>query len=268
MHDHDTFFVVIMEKIYKDRLLSIFREQYGFFDPNKGTGPSRFLVGLDGTIYDDKEFQATSSPADNKAAEAVEDGTEIPMELISEEPSNPEYSPLEDTQMSKFKTFYIYRSKKDLDAALEEHRPVSGILVDAPAGGNDQARMLFYLLFKTKNTFSAVQVNFDDANGVTRGGLWYAPLTTTEPSFPVPDNFKAIQSMAKMSTVAIPMFYGIGHGSPDSYKYCVITNWWKERQPDGLYTLPGLDPTHYVREDNYEPILEVFEAENGGRNVI
>ena len=58
-----------------------------------------------------------------------------------------------------------------------------------------------------------------------------------------------IQEEAKMSTLAIPMWYAIGHDSPNSLKFCVITNWWKERNHEGRYTVPCLASSYYRCSD-------------------
>ena len=34
-------------------------------------------------------------------------------------------------------------------------------------------------------------------------------------------------------------------GSEEDHKYCVITNWWKERLSNGQYKLPSVDATLY-----------------------
>jgi hypothetical protein len=175
-----------------------------------------------------------------------------------------DYSPMEDQHMAKQKTFYCYRSQQILVEALKQKKPISGILVE------NQSDLDFYVLYKKpskekKSCYGWKKITFDDSNGVLKGGLWYAPMVAVDAT-PIANDFEDIQKLAKMSTVAIPMAYGIGSENPESGKVCVITNWWKERQSNGRYTLPRLDPDWYVREDNYDALLERFQDTTG--NVI
>lgn len=257
VQEYATFFVVIMEKLYKHRLLDIFREMYSLFAAGD-TGlmdfeQLRFSIGLDGEIVDNQpniDINGIGGVPSTLPATLPDGVTE-------------DYSPMEDVNMSKFKTFYCYRSEESIEGALDENLPVSGILVH---NETDRSKLDFYVLYKSKKKYGWKKIIFHDHDGVFVGGLWYAPMERTGPTQVVPDDFEGIQTLAKMSTVAIPMRYGIGAGSHDSNKYCVITNWWKERQKDGRYTKPPLDPAYYKRHDNYESILEVFEDQTG--NII
>lgn len=258
--DYDTFFLVIMEKLYKYRVLDIFRSMYSLFsNSSKGCMDddtnelARFFIGPDG------EIECVGDPDDLELEE------EVPTAATSMDLSgaNDEYSPLEDQHMFKHKAFYCYRTQQQLEDAIAEQKPISGILV---TNENDCAVMDFYVLYKSKRFYCWDKIVFDDSQGVSMGGLWYAPLQKVPATQPVPDMFYGIQEKAKMSTVAIPMSYGIGPGMPNSHKFCVITNWWKERQPNGRYLKPGLDPSFYVREDNYDAILETFKDSTG--NII
>ena len=65
-----------------------------------------------------------------------------------------------------------------------------------------------------------------------------------EDSVPATQSFADIQG-AQLSALAIPLWYAIGKNHPDSFKYCVITNWWKNRMRDGSYQLPTLDASLY-----------------------
>ena len=79
--------------------------------------------------------------------------------------------------------------------------------------------------------------------------MWCAPasLGSEECSPPVTD-FKAVQDKAQMSAIAVPLWYAYGKDHKDANKYCVITNWWKIRTQNGLYSHPRLDPSHYNAE--------------------
>ena len=239
VHDYERFFVIVMEKIYKHRLLHIFARRFKFFgsesSKSKEEQPPNLGIGPDGEIQ------------------------EVP-DLPLEEDFDKDYSALEDRHMSKLRSFYCYRSKQQLDDALEQNKPISGILV--PCSDGDSI-LDFYVLYTQKRSHYWVKVTFDDSNGTNAGGLWYAPMAVTAPTQPIPESFAGIQTLAKMSTVAIPMSYGIGPGKPNSNKFCVITNWWKERQPNGRYSQPGLDASYYQRQDRYEGIMEHFADDAG-----
>ena len=77
--------------------------------------------------------------------------------------------------------------------------------------------------------------------------MWCAPIAVEEEDekFPPTDNFEELQRIAKLSAMAIPLWYIIGKGKPNSNKYCVITNWWRYRMKNGVYGLATLDPKLY-----------------------
>ena len=66
-------------------------------------------------------------------------------------------------------------------------------------------------------------------------------------------SLKGIQSLAKMAAVMIPYKNAVGAAKAkalDDQKqcnyYCVVTNYWKERQSDGRYKLPEFDLDLYA----------------------
>ena len=72
-----------------------------------------------------------------------------------------------------------------------------------------------------------------------------------------------IYELAKMATVAIPHSYAVGKkDGPSSSKYCVVTNWWKERDREGKYKLPTLDKSLYRSEDNNSLVRERMRLVN------
>jgi hypothetical protein len=60
-----------------------------------------------------------------------------------------------------------------------------------------------------------------------------------------PKTLEGIQNIAKMSAMAIPLQFALGKQHPDANKYCVITNWWRERNSQGIYGHPTLDFAWY-----------------------
>ena len=78
--------------------------------------------------------------------------------------------------------------------------------------------------------------------GVSLNGMWYAPISQFDTSVEIcPQSVAGITQVAKMAAIAIPLKHIVGEDHVDCYKYCVITNWWKEREEDGRYSLPGLN---------------------------
>ena len=66
--------------------------------------------------------------------------------------------------------------------------------------------------------------------------------------------------LAKMSWVAIPLWYVVGKKKAESNHYCILTNWWKERNKSGFFALPRLDPNLYgVLGNNINPRGEMAD---------
>ena len=82
---------------------------------------------------------------------------------------------------------------------------------------------------------------FDDAKGVGHCGLWFAPVEAEDTETDAPSTEVQIKQVAKMAAVAIPLHYVAGREHEDGLKYCVITNWWRERTSNGNYEIPNLD---------------------------
>ena len=55
-----------------------------------------------------------------------------------------------------------------------------------------------------------------------------------------------IKKKAKMAALAMPLWCFVPENHPDRLSYSVITNYWKERDMNGDYELPGLDPSLYL----------------------
>ena len=147
-------------------------------------------------------------------------------------------TPMEAEQMNKARTCYIYKREANLQEAIEAVKPISGIVVK---GSNGSPEM--YVVYKKPKTGGILgwkKAVFDDANGLRVAGLWYAPLSFQEAE-KAPKS-KEVSKIAKMATVAIPLRYTYADGAehPDGPKYCVLTNWWRERDSNGDYFLPSL----------------------------
>lgn len=155
-----------------------------------------------------------------------------------------DYCEIEDQMMAKSRTVFIYKTPTRFhDALPEQHRkPLSGILIDDGSG------LSFFCVVRTgRGSLGWSKISFDDSNGEEVHGMWYAPIIVGEmdehdgcPSTP-----RGVQDIAKMSAVAIPLWYIVGRFDRLSSKYCVITNWWKPRDCRGRYTHPKLDFSVY-----------------------
>ena len=99
--------------------------------------------------------------------------------------------------------------------------------------------------------FGWCKINFDDSKGVQMCGLWYAPIKMVDVSHFPPSKFDGIQRIAKMSGIAIPLHYMLGKSHADANKYCVLTNWWRERNCKGNYVLPSLDFERYKEAEEH-----------------
>ena len=104
-----------------------------------------------------------------------------------------------------------------------------------------------YALFKKPGkSFGWQKISFNDEEGVQVCGLWYAPMEMS-PSHDVqpPQSLDRIKRLARMSGLAIPLRFMLGNDGPNANKYCVLTNWWRERNAKELYLLPTLDFDRY-----------------------
>ena len=152
-------------------------------------------------------------------------------------------TPMEAKQMDKARTYYIYKQQSSVEDALARGEPVSGILVKGRERNNNSAEM--YLVYKIPGKkFGWFKVSFDDSNGALVCGLWYAPIQVEEAQYP-PSNTEEITKLARSSTIAIPLRYAWGDDQPHSLKYCVLTNWWRERNQKGQYLLPTIPSELY-----------------------
>ena len=109
-----------------------------------------------------------------------------------------------------------------------------------------------YLVYRMKNySFGWMKVTFNDMEGIQKCGLWYAPIETREMSAGPPEQtYEGIQQLAKMAVVCIPYNTALanlkdGDKARTKHHYCVITNYWKERDKNGRYVLPRLDTGLY-----------------------
>ena len=251
------FFVNLMNKIYRMGLLDHFEAFYGFdsngrvkLDENHATTMLEFILN-ELSIHNEGSPAVVS--AENSQSSRTED------DPINDDDENEEddddtqleddacFSPSEVRGMTKKKIFYVYRNEQQLDQAVAALKPLSGIVTVAK---KDNATIFeFKLIFrKPVKSFAQKTVNFADSNGIHFHGFWCSEVTVVNSPEQPTKCFSDIQSVAKLAAVAIPLWYVIGKGQPNSNKYCVITNWWKHRMKDGWYRLPTLDASLYGGE--------------------
>ena len=283
VRDVANFFVRLMERLYKLRQLDLFQDRYVLFqellaerdadengygdgDGDDNDGAGEYYIDDDGNVrcvdpLQDFLENGTSinfDPTDNQQDEP---------DLQSEgEPATVDYSRIEDTHMAKSQTIYVYACEELLKQALEQYHPICGILLEEQELSGPALQ--FYAVFRRsdRKSFGWYKIIFDDKEGIAAGGIWFAPVQHKDAtaSRVTPSSVPAIQGEAKMSAIAIPIWYAIGLDKPDSLKFCVVTNWWKERTADGRYTVPGLDSSFYKRSDEmYEEDDESSTADKG-----
>ena len=153
-----------------------------------------------------------------------------------------DYSPMEDDEMNKARIIYFYRNKNELQESINRHEPIAGIVIrNAVTNAPD----MFAVYKMPGKSFGWMLIQFDDGEGVHHVGTWFAALLAHEPITAPPQTAHEIQQLAKMASMAIPLRYTFDNGHPDRLKYCVITNWWRERNDKGRYMLPTIDFSYY-----------------------
>jgi hypothetical protein len=156
---------------------------------------------------------------------------------------DPWTTPMEADQMSKARTFYIYKNLQTLEMSLEQHEPITGVvslLEDKPQ---------FFVVYRMgRHLLNWKMVEFNDDAGVHVFGMWYAEIVLLDTELAAPANIKLLTQTAKMSAMAIPLHYCVEPKNmvDDQNKYCVITNWWRERDQDGGYCFPKLSFSYYA----------------------
>jgi len=249
------FFISILEKILKHRQIFYFENFLGL-----QTQLLALLEELErewDDYYMDREGNMKSTDPleqavadDSNNDESASESSESPQPDDDEE-ANPiqsaadQYTQMEDQHMRKTRTIYVYRKLDLFEVSWQQCRPLAGIVVAASNEEGTKSLQLYIVYRKPQRTFGWSRVVFDDTAGCTLGSVWYAPIKEVVPLPEDPENYDTIQSVAKMSAVAIPMSYAVGPDHAHSHHYCIITNWWKERDSQGRYVLPELDGSLY-----------------------
>ena len=190
------------------------------------------LAATNGSNDDEDGGASTSSTGSNSTAKSQS----------AENDDWLDYSPMEDDEMKKARIIYIYRNKNELQQSINRHEPIAGIVIrnavtDAPD--------MFAVYKMPGKSFGWMLIQFEDPEGVHHVGTWFAAPLAHEPITTPPQTAHEIKQLAKMASMAIPLRYTFDNGHPDRLKYCVITNWWRERNDKGRYMLPTIDFSYY-----------------------
>ena len=146
---------------------------------------------------------------------------------------------------TKSRTVYIYKNREQLLHAVESTNPVAGVVVENTDTEGNSQETLYAVFRKPGKTFGWVKLKFDDNNGCPYHGPWYASISIEPPASETPQTLEGIQLLASFSAVAMPLKFVLKDDDARSSKYCVITNWWNERNRHGKYVMPTLDFSLY-----------------------
>jgi hypothetical protein len=74
----------------------------------------------------------------------------------------------------------------------------------------------FQVVFrKPVKQLARCKVLFKDREGISFHGMWCAPISVEEEELPVVTDLKELQTIAKLSAVAIPLWYVVGKKSQE-----------------------------------------------------
>ena len=244
--DAQSFFNILTGKVYKMRQIKYIEQRYCL---NVETNKDKHEAGSN--LVDLLEAVKISEDSHSENAEENDDSDvdneDAERDLTVKQLTESVVSKVEEEGMWKKSTIFIYRNERDLQAAIEGFKPIAGILQENTARHDDgEATFDFFAVCrKPVKEFACRKVFFDDSEGVAFHGMWYSPMKVDEELVQVSRELDSIKQHAKFSVVAIPLRYIVGEDKADSQKYCVISNWWKTRNKDGEYNLPGLDSSLY-----------------------
>ena len=221
VRDNGNFFICLVEKLYKLRVVELLE---------------KWCRILSGEVADDNSVSTLGS-----APSIQSDASNA--SPIPEQPEREEwFTAAEDEQMLKARTIHIYRNRNMIEVAVANHHPIAGAILPDKTTGNPK----FFAVYKVgRKSVDWIGIEFDDLSGSNICGSWYAPLSMVETTVRPPRNVRGLKKAAKMAAVAIPLKYCVSESHPCRHKYCVLTNWWKERVQNGTYVFPRLDYSLY-----------------------
>ena len=252
--DYAEYCVTLLDKLYRINQMALLERRYSH--AKMGTKEAR-----DESDNEEEEEQPVENRLDDIDdemrfhAEAAPDNSSVP-ELVEEDPntSSRNFSSPEEQGMAKTRTLHLYRSKEVMKQAINERKPLAGMVVVATDHESGETAFEFQMVYrKPVKQFARTKVTFDDGNGLNFHGMWCSQIQVDpdEESYPPTNKLDDVLTEATFSAVAIPLKYALGDEHQHSTKYYVTTNSWKERMSDGSYQLPILDSSLYlnVEED-------------------
>lgn len=231
-----TYFTRLSEKVYKMQTLS--RMERLFINEENFEGDTENLSDSDS---EDDVSLPTQDEADSVAVQSEEEEADDSMEVEDNKSSEVEVvMELDDHHMKKAGTIYVYRRKQQLLDSIQNNSPLTGIVLKDKEGNNT----LLAVFRNGRKSYGWMEIKFDDSNGESLYGLWYAPLSCVETSEKTPESLDEIKAASNMSVLALPLHYVTDDPSLAN-KYCAITNWWTERTEKNTYVMPTLDGSLY-----------------------
>ena len=255
------FFVRLLDKVYGIKQMALFDDRYGLrldgddyrnSDNNQTEEASSDLDVLD-ILYEVADAivpPQVGGTDDNDDSSSETEGGDSPEDGEDFGPNESDEacfttSTNEAHGMTKTRTIFVYRNEQQLNQAIVDNKPLAGVIEVRTSPTGEKAFEFQAVFRKPVKLLARRSVKFDDTQGISYHGMWCAKMMVDkEESVPPTQSFADIQK-ASMAALAIPLWYVIGKKHPDSFKYCVITNWWKQRMSDGSYRLPTLDPGLY-----------------------
>jgi hypothetical protein len=240
-----SFFVNLQKRCYKLHAMKVMLED--LLGPDNASKVSVSLA--DETDGDDTDAEKEASDDE----ECNEDGNDGNNDSGGEDDETAtvheaEHCYWQETMMKKARTIHVFRNHEKFLAAFNEHKLFPTIVtIETDNSGTGKAVYSMRCVFRMPGrSFGWRKVNFDDENGCYFNGLYFAPIALGPVSTAdCPQSVEEIQATSQMAAIVIPLCYVLGHDHEDGYKYCVLTNFWKERTANGDYALPGLDSTLY-----------------------
>lgn len=190
----------------------------------------------------------TSDDESSSSEMASSDDEEDEDDVSENEQAEAEFCDWESKMMEKQKTVYVFRNHEKLLEAADELKPIPCIVTICQNSSGMNIYQLYAVCRMPGRSFGWCKMNFKDNEGVSFYGYHCAEMQLDDVDEDTcPQSLHAIQKKAQMAAIAIPLRYVFLHEPlhVDRNKYCVITNWWKERQDDGDFRLPGLDWSLY-----------------------
>ena len=191
-------------------------------------------------LMEDKD-EAASMEGKEGESDSDEEVDELELEFAAQENQPSESEAL---GMKKNRVIYRYRTENHFLEAMRATKPIAGFVEDIPGPDGTVEPAFKVVYWASKSTFVAQQVMFLDRNGSYRHSLWCSKIKPGKKD-EATSEWNQVQSRARLAAIAIPNKCSVGEESTDYNKYCVLTNWWKNREKDGEYRLPRLDPGLY-----------------------